>query len=95
MYAATEHGLDSCCVCNFDPALLHGEFDLPDNMTADALILLGYKCEDCKPSERHFLRKSAEEFTFKALKGFAFNLVKMEVLKEIQICTVKILNIST
>lgn len=63
LYAAAEHGLDSCCVCNFDSALLHGEFDLPDNLIVDALILLGYKTEDCKPSERHSIRRAAEEFT--------------------------------
>lgn len=62
MYAATEYGLDSCCVCNFNPDLLRGEFDLPENLTADALILLGYANGGSEPSERHFLRRSVEEF---------------------------------
>lgn len=65
LYAATEYGLDSCCVCNFDPQLLGKEFDLPDNITADALILLGCKSEECKPSERHFIRKTLEEITLR------------------------------
>lgn len=63
LYAAAEYGLDSCCVCNFDPKALGKEFDLPDNITADALVLLGYKNEECKPSERHSVRRAAEEFT--------------------------------
>lgn len=63
LYAACEYGLDSCCVCNFDPDLLRKEFNLADNLTADALILLGYKSENDKPSERHNMRKAIEEFS--------------------------------
>lgn len=62
LYAAKACGLESCCVCNFDPKLLKKEFDLPDDLTADALIALGYKGDGDKPSERHFTRKSVEEF---------------------------------
>ena len=62
LYAAKACGLESCCVCNFDPELLRKEFGLPENLTADALIALGYKSDDDKPSERHFTRKSVEEF---------------------------------
>ncbi len=63
LYAAKECGLDSCCVCNFDPEELKKEFGLPENLTADALVLLGYKSIECNPSERHFSRRTTEEFT--------------------------------
>lgn len=62
LYAAKACGLESCCVCNFDPDLLKSEFGLPENLTPDALIALGYKGDGDKPSERHFTRKSVEEF---------------------------------
>lgn len=63
LYAAKEFGLNSCCICNFDPELVKKEFDLPQNLTADALIALGYKSECDKPSERHFARKNIEQLT--------------------------------
>lgn len=63
LYAAKENGLDSCCVCNFDPAALKKEFCLDSNLTADALILLGYGSAQAAPGERHFIRRSVEEFT--------------------------------
>lgn len=63
LYAATACGVDSCCVCNFDPDAVHRAFDLPDHLSVDALILLGYRTEGCLPSDRHNLRRSTEEFT--------------------------------
>ena len=65
LYAATECGLESCCICNFDPELLKKEFDLPENLTADALIALGCGADKDKPCDRHFIRKSVEEFAEK------------------------------
>lgn len=65
LYAAKECGLDSCCICNFDPELLKKEFDLPETLTPDALIALGYKSGNDKPSERHLMRRSVEEFAEK------------------------------
>lgn len=63
LYAAKENGLDSCCVCNFDPAAVKKEFCLDSNLTADALILLGYGSEAAAPGERHFIRRAIDEFT--------------------------------
>ena len=62
LYAAKENNLDSCCVCNFDPAELKKEFCLGNNLTADALILLGYASNTTTPSERHFIRRAIDEF---------------------------------
>lgn len=63
LYAAKEYGLNGCCVCNFDPELLRKKFDLPKNLTADALILLGDRSNNDKPSERHFTRRTVVEFS--------------------------------
>ena len=63
LYAAKENGLDSCCVCNFDPVQLKKEFCLGNNLTADALILLGYASNNTTPNERHFIRRTIDEFT--------------------------------
>lgn len=63
LYAATEYGVDSCCVCNFDPAAVKRAFDMPDHLVPDALILLGYRTADARPSERHTMRRPVGEFT--------------------------------
>ena len=60
---AQEYGVDSCCVCNFDPAAVREAFSLPGHLTPDALILLGYRTSDARPSERHDLRRPTEAFT--------------------------------
>lgn len=63
LYAATACGVDSCCVCNFDPATVRRVLRLPEHLTVDALILLGYRTEGCLPSDRHCLRRAVPEFT--------------------------------
>lgn len=40
--AATERGLGSCWVCNFDTRLCHDLLDLPDHEEAAVLIPIGY-----------------------------------------------------
>lgn len=40
--AATEKGLGSCWVCNFDAEKCHEEFSLPENEEAVVLIPIGY-----------------------------------------------------
>lgn len=40
--AATEVGLGTCWVCNFDPALLNDALRLPDDFEAIAIFPLGY-----------------------------------------------------
>ena len=40
--AATERGLGTCWVCNYDPTLLEENFPTPDNLEAVALIPIGY-----------------------------------------------------
>ena len=43
--AATEQGLGTCWVCNFDPAVLKENFSLPEHINPVAIISLGYEQE--------------------------------------------------
>lgn len=63
LYAAKGRGIDSCCVCNFDPCALREQFRLPPHLTPETLILLGRGSEDAVPSERHFSRRDPRDFT--------------------------------
>ena len=40
--AATELGLGTCCVCNFNAELCHRQFGLPDPTEPIAIIPIGY-----------------------------------------------------
>lgn len=52
--AATEVGLGTCWVCNFDAKLCHELFQLPDNEEAAVLIPIDHPAPDaeCKPKNR-------------------------------------------
>lgn len=50
--AATEQGLGTCWVCNFDAALCSELFELPDNVEPAVLIPLGYPADEAKPKNR-------------------------------------------
>ncbi len=49
--AATECGLGSCWVCNFDTALCHQLFNLPDNQEPAVLIPLGIPATEDIPEK--------------------------------------------
>lgn len=55
--AAAEQGLGSCWVCNFDAALCHELFNLPENQEAAVLIPIGHPAD--APAEK--IRKSIDE----------------------------------
>ncbi|MBQ3877122.1 MAG: nitroreductase family protein [Prevotella sp.] len=57
--AATEQGLATCWVCNFDAMLCKQLFDLPENEEPAVVIPLGYAADDIKPKNR----KTIEEIT--------------------------------
>ncbi len=61
MLAAADRGIGTCWVCNFDPAKLKQEFELPEETNVWCLLPFGYVTDDCGPSERHTLRKPLEE----------------------------------
>ena len=50
--AATEQGLATCWVCNFDAALCRRLFDLPDTEEPAVLIPIGYAADTHKPHTR-------------------------------------------
>lgn len=50
--AATEQGLATCWVCNFDAVLCKELFNLPDNEEPAVLIPLGYAEDEVKPKYR-------------------------------------------
>ena len=56
--AATEQGLGTCWVCNFDPGVLKENFSLPEHINPVAIISLGYEQEklEIEKTEKH-LRK--------------------------------------
>ena len=55
--AATDQGLATCWVCNFDAALCKQQFDLPDSEEPAVIIPLGYAADKLKEKQR----KSIEE----------------------------------
>ena len=50
--AATEQGLATCWVCNFDAPLLAAEFPVPAGFEAVALIPIGYPADTATPKKR-------------------------------------------
>ena len=50
--AATEQGLATCWVCNFDAALCKDLFALPENEEPAVIIPLGYAADEIKPKSR-------------------------------------------
>ena len=56
--AATELGLGTCWICNFDTEKLQDIFNLPDNLEPIALIPVGYPGIKSKPAK---IRKSLEQ----------------------------------
>lgn len=53
MLQAADLGLGSCWVCACDFAKVHETYNLPDNLEAHCLLLLGYPADDAEPNERH------------------------------------------
>lgn len=56
--AATEQGLGSCWVCNFDPDFVKGFLSLPDNVEPEVVIPIGYGTLE---GSRDKVRKSLNE----------------------------------
>ncbi len=61
--AATEQGLGSCWVCNFDAKLCHELFELPENEEPVVIIPLGYPASVGTPPKT---RKTPEELFLEA-----------------------------
>ena len=50
--AATEQGLATCWVCNFNANLCKEQFGLPENEEPAVIIPLGYAADEMKPKSR-------------------------------------------
>ncbi|MDE6311928.1 MAG: nitroreductase family protein [Muribaculaceae bacterium] len=57
--SATEHGLGTCWVCNFDPDVLRRGLEIPAGLRPVAIIPIGYPAEGSKVPEKK--RKAPEE----------------------------------
>ena len=53
--AATEQGLATCWVCNFDANLCKEQFGLPENEEPAVIIPLGYAADEMKSKSRKFI----------------------------------------
>jgi len=53
MLEATDLGLGTVCVCYFDPTILRGEFNIPENVEAVAIIGIGYPAGKIASPDRH------------------------------------------
>ena len=60
--AATEQGLGTCWVCNFDVEAARRLFDLPAELEPVALVPIGYPAEGVVVAEKN--RKPVEELFF-------------------------------
>ena len=58
--AATEQGLATCWVCNFDARLCKELFAIPENEEPAVIIPLGYAADEMKPKSR----KTIDEIEF-------------------------------
>ncbi len=62
MYAATEVGLGSLYVCAFDPIKTKEGLNLPDGVTPECLMFVGYPSDDATPSPMHVNRREVKDF---------------------------------
>lgn len=61
MMEATDLGLGSIWVMNWDPKRMKSEFALGDEIEPTALLIVGYKSEKAAPRQGHLVRKREEE----------------------------------
>jgi nitroreductase len=59
--AASEQGLGTCWICNFDAAKCRTFMNLPDYLEPIAYLSLGYPADQTDQTSRHLKRKSMEE----------------------------------
>lgn len=57
---ATNIGVDNIWVDLFDENIIREEFDIPDQLIPIALIMLGYKSDDCPYNINHDKRKNLD-----------------------------------
>ncbi|HEY4784522.1 MAG TPA: nitroreductase family protein [Bacteroidales bacterium] len=62
MLQATELGLATCWVCNFNASVLKQNFNIPGNIEPVAIIPIGYPADSGDPNRYDTKRKSLKEF---------------------------------
>lgn len=62
MLQATELGLGTCWVCNFNQTLLKANFNLPQHIEPIAIIPIGFPAETGDPNRYNSKRKSLKDF---------------------------------
>ena len=63
MLEASDIGIGSTWVMNFDPEKLRLLFGIPVNFIPISVLAMGYQAENTKPSMDHFTNKKMSEFT--------------------------------
>ena len=61
MLAAQNFGVGCCWVMHFNPAAMREEFNIPENIKPQALLVMGYPAEDSEPIEMHYKFRPMEE----------------------------------
>ncbi len=61
MLAAADIGVGTTWVMHFDPAAMAEEFELPENISPVALLVMGYPADDASPAEMHNKYRPIEE----------------------------------
>ena len=61
MLAATDLGLGSLWIMNWDPRKMKAAFALPEEIEPTALLLVGYAAPDARPRPGHLTRKAKED----------------------------------
>jgi nitroreductase len=59
--AATEQGLATCWICNFDAMKCRQILSLPDHVEPIAYLPVGYPARSTDSNARHLVRKTLEE----------------------------------
>lgn len=61
MLEAHNMGVGSCWVMHFDPFKMKEEFNIPDNIIPEALLVMGYPDEDSQPHTFHSTFRPLDE----------------------------------
>lgn len=61
MLSAHNEGVGTCWVMHFDPVAVCREFNIPDDVTPYALLVMGYPAEDSEPREMHYKTRPIDD----------------------------------
>ena len=61
MLEAQNIGVGCCFVMHFDPIKMREEFNIPENIIPQSLLVMGYPADDAAPIDMHFKFRSMDE----------------------------------